>query len=206
MRSVIRLGWMLMLVLSSAIALYTGLVLLLPGFGAPFVAGLRLSAPGAVVAHLAGGLVALATGPWQFSRRIRTRRTHVHRWLGRVYVVAVVAGSLGALALAPLSQEGFVTHVGFGLLGLLWLGATIQAYRCIRKRDLPSHRDWMIRSFALTLAAVTLRIHLPLGLAAGLSFHDAYQAVAWVSWVPNLVAAEWFVLSRRRGDDFGGSH
>ena len=55
----------------------------------------------------------------------------------------------------------------------------------------------MIRSYALTLAAVTLRIYVPVGLALGVPFADAYQAISWLCWVPNLVVAEWFVLRRR---------
>ena len=52
----------------------------------------------------------------------------------------------------------------------------------------------MIRSCSLTLAAVTLRIYLPLSQLAGIPFAEAYQAVAWACWVPNLVVAEWRVL------------
>jgi hypothetical protein len=55
----------------------------------------------------------------------------------------------------------------------------------------------MIRSYSLTFAAVTLRVWLPIGLMAGLSSTDAYQAVAWVCWVPNLVVAEWVILRQR---------
>jgi hypothetical protein len=59
----------------------------------------------------------------------------------------------------------------------------------------------MIRSYALTLAAVKLRLYLPLSQVVGIPFADAYQAVAWVCWVPNLVVAEWLVLQRRLGVD-----
>jgi len=186
-----------MMALASLVSLYAALVLLVPRFSPPFLTALRTVVPWAVVTHLGGGLSALALGPWQFNSRLRARTIGVHRWLGRGYVVAVVTGSIGALVLAPLSQEGLVTHVGFGLLAVLWLLATVQAYRHIRARDQDSHRRWMIRSFALTLAAVTLRIYLPLGLGVGIAFHDAYQVVAWLCWVPNLVVAEWLVLQGR---------
>ena len=192
-----RFGWVTMTGLASLVSVYAALVLFVPDVGPPFVTALRAVAPWAVVAHLGGGLLALALGPWQLNGRLRARAIRVHRWLGRGYVVAVVVGSIGALVLAPMSQEGLVTHVGFGSLALLWLLATVQAYRMIRARDLESHRRWMIRSFALTLAAVTLRIYLPLGLGVGVAFHDAYQVVAWLCWVPNLVVAEWLVLQGR---------
>jgi uncharacterized membrane protein len=129
----------------------------------------------------------------------------VHRWIGRTYVAAVAVGGAGALALAPLSQHGLVTHVGFGLLAVVWLLATGTAYWRIRSGDIRAHRRWMIRSYALTFAAVTLRIYLPLSAVAGVSFPDAYQVVAWLCWVPNLVVAEWLVIGREAfvADDLG---
>lgn len=51
----------------------------------------------------------------------------------------------------------------------------------------------MIRSYTLTLASVTLRVWLPLGIGMELSFTDAHQAVSWVSWG---VVAEWVVLRK----------
>jgi hypothetical protein len=48
----------------------------------------------------------------------------------------------------------------------------------------------MVRNFSLTFAAVTLRLWLPASVAAGVPFDLAYTVVAWLCWVPNLVAAE----------------
>jgi hypothetical protein len=101
----VRGGWTVMMVLASIVSVYAALVLVVPGFGPPFVAARRAVVPWAVIAHIAGSLTALAVGPWQFSRRIRARAIHVHRWLGRAYVVSVFVGGAGALALAPMSQE-----------------------------------------------------------------------------------------------------
>lgn len=185
-----------MTVLAVSIAAYALLVLLMPGFGPPFIAERRVVVPVALSAHLLGGLTALAIGPWQLNSRLRARALGRHRWLGRAYVIAVLVGGAGALGLAPLSQEGLVTHIGFGMLAVLWLFATLQAYLRIRAGDQVRHREWMIRSFALTLAAVTLRLYLPLSQIVGIPFGDAYQAVAWVCWVPNLVVAEWLILRR----------
>lgn len=194
-----RIGWVVMTVLALAVAVYAILVLVMPGFGPAFVVERRALVPVAVAAHLAGGLAALALGPWQLNARLRQRAISVHRWMGRGYVIAVLVGGLGAAALAPLSQEGLVTHVGFGLLAALWLTATLQAYRRIRAGDQVTHRQWMIRSYALTLAAVTLRVYLPLAQVFDIPFADAYQVVAWLCWVPNLVVAEWLILRRRAG-------
>lgn len=101
------------------------------------------------------------------------------------------------IALATISQYGLPTHVGFGLLATLWLFSTAMAYRYIRGGNLAIHRRWMIRSYALTFAAVTLRIYLPLSQVAGVPFEPAYQIISWFCWVPNLVVAEWVILRQR---------
>jgi lysylphosphatidylglycerol synthetase-like protein (DUF2156 family) len=188
-----------MTVLALLIAAYALMVLLVPGSGAEFNAGHRALVPVVFLAHVAGALVALALGPWQLNTRLRNRALKRHRWIGRTYVVAVLVGGLAGLVLAPRTQAGLVTHVGFGLLAVLWLVATFQAYLSIRARDQVRHRMWMIRSYSLTLAAVMLRIYLPLSEVAGIPFNDAYQAIAWACWVPNLIVAEWLVLRRRPG-------
>jgi Predicted membrane protein (DUF2306) len=54
----------------------------------------------------------------------------------------------------------------------------------------------MYRSYALTLAAVALRIYMPLSFALGIGFEDAYQVVSWLCWVPNLVFVEAWLLPR----------
>jgi hypothetical protein len=61
---------------------------------------------------------------------------------------------------------------------------------------LDEHRRWMVRSFALTFAAVTLRLQLPLAAAAPIDSLDAYRAIAWLCWVPNLLAVEAFLAWR----------
>ena len=135
-----RAAWITIVVLATVIAAYAAAVLLVPGFGPPFVADIRSHLAVPLSMHLAGGAIALATGAWQLNTRLRRRHLTVHRWLGRTYVVAVVIGALGAALLVPGSQEGIVTHLGFGALAIAWFGTTIAGYRAVRRRDLVSHR------------------------------------------------------------------
>ena len=179
-----------MVVLATIIAIYAGAVALIAGFGAPFVAQRRAAMPVPVTLHLLGGAVALAIGAWQVNATRRERRPARHRWMGTTYVVAVTVGAIGALFMATMSEGGMVTHLGFGVLAVLWLVTTLAAYRSVRSRDYVAHRRWMLRSYALTLAAVTLRIYLPLSQVAGLPFEPSYQVISWLCWVPNLVVAE----------------
>ena len=162
------------------------------------VADLFARAPLVMVFHLGGGSAALLIGAVQVNRRIRSRFLFLHRWLGTGYAVAVLLAGTAALALAPSSFGGMVTHLGFGGLGVCWLATTILAVRSILRLDIPAHHRWMYRSYALTLAAVTLRIYMPLSLALGIGFEDAYRVVSWLCWVPNLVFVEAWLLPRAR--------
>ncbi len=189
-------GWITVVILASGVAAYAVAVLLLPNFGPPFVAQLRSHLAVPLRMHLAGGAIALAAGAWQLNTAVRHQHPLLHRWLGRLYVVAVIVGALGAGLLAPGSQEGVVTHWGFGCLALGWFGTTIAAYRAIRRRDLAAHRCWMLRSYALTFAAVTLRAYLSFSQAVGLPFGPSYQVISWLCWVPNLLVVELLVVRR----------
>ena len=43
----------------------------------------------------------------------------------------------------------------------------------------------------------------PLFQIAGLSFEEAYPAIAWLCWVPNLLIAEWWLVPRVAGQSQG---
>ena len=147
--------------------------------------------------HIAGGMGALLAGPWQFSKSLRARSLGLHRWIGRFYLLEVALGSIAGFAMALVSEEGLPTHFGFGLLAALWFFTGLQAYRMVRQGDIAAHRRWMIRNFALTLAAVTLRNWMPLMLfALHWPFRTSYIIVSWLCWVPNLLVAEWFLRRR----------
>ncbi|CRK60549.1 membrane protein, putative [Alloactinosynnema sp. L-07] len=149
--------------------------------------------------HICGALLALITGPWQFARSIRNRWPRVHRITGRAYVLGCLVGGVGGLALATTAHGGWVTSLGFAGLAIAWLGTTVVAFAMIRVRRVAEHKKWMIRSFSLTFAAVTLRLMLGAyeGFELDIAFADAYSAIAWLCWVPNLAVAWWFTRSRQ---------
>ena len=101
--------------------------------------------------------------------------------------------------MALVSEQGLPTHLGFGAFAVLWFLTGLQAYRMVRRGNIVAHRQWMIRNFALTLAAVTLRNYMPLMLfALHWSFRSSYITVSWLCWVPNLLVAEWLVRRQAR--------
>lgn len=141
--------------------------------------------------HISLGSLALLVGPWQFSRTLRARRLKLHRWMGRVYVAACVIGGMAGLAIADGSNGGPLAAAGFSALAVLWIATTLLAYRAARRGDIQMHRGWMILSFALTFAGVTLRLYLPLALIQPEHFSAVYAVIAWACWVPNLAVGYW---------------
>jgi uncharacterized membrane protein len=187
-------GYLLLASLSLAVAAYGVALyaffplgsLLHPDMRAVFVAH-----PVAIYVHVFGAAVALAIGPFQFATRLRVARPRLHRWLGRVYLgVGVLIGGSSGLFMAFHAFGGLVARLGFVLLALAWLYTGVRAYAAIRAGDPITHRRWMARNFALTFAAVTLRLYMPASIASGIAFETAYPAIAWLCWLPNLVLAE----------------
>lgn len=189
-----RRGLWLTAVLSIGVALASYRFLFL-GLEASFAVMLEQiqARPLAFLIHVAASPVALAIGAVQFFPRLRAARPGLHRWLGRTYGLAILAGGVAGLVMAPTAVGGPLAGLGFGLLALAWLFTTGQAVRLAMARRFDEHRRWMIRSFALTFAAVTLRIYLPMFMGAGFDYPAASVWLAWLCWVPNLLVVEWWL-------------
>jgi uncharacterized membrane protein YozB (DUF420 family) len=95
------------------------------------------------------------------------------------------------------ATTGPISTAGFGSLAVMWFVCTAQGWIAGRRQRFEEHRAWMIRSYALTLAAVTLRLYLPVVLLSGVDFPFAYRAISFLCWVPNLVLAEVYLRARR---------
>jgi uncharacterized membrane protein len=151
--------------------------------------------------HIVLGGIALLIGWIQFNEGIRLRRLKWHRALGKVYVFAALFSSLASIYISLYATGGIVATLGFMLLGLFWFYSTYKAYNSIRNKNVNTHQKMMIYSYAACLAAVTLRIYLPLLTMAFGEFTPAYLIVAWLSWVPNVVVAYFLTRGIRRRDN-----
>lgn len=185
-----KLAYGTMVFLSAGVALYAAVAYGLLPNGPPLhpemKASFALNKAGLHI-HVFAALVALALGPLQFSTRFRTRHALWHRRLGKIYLaMGVGVGGVSGLYMAFFAFGGVPARLGFAMLALAWLYTGWRAYTAIRAGDVASHRAWMMRNFALTLAAVTLRLYLPLAMLAGAPFEAAYAAIAWLCWIPNL--------------------
>jgi uncharacterized membrane protein len=107
-----------------------------------------------LIPHTLAGIFALLIGPINFSSRIRQRYLKLHRILGRVYVVSVFIGAATGVALAA-GRPGFPGTCG---QAAAWIVCTTAAFLTARNRQIITHRQWMIRSYAVTFTFVSSRV------------------------------------------------
>lgn len=142
--------------------------------------------------HVYLSIWVLLAGFTQFSKKIRARYPKWHRGLGYFYAadVVLITGPAGFI-MGIYANGGITSKVSFVTLATLWIFVTAMAIKKIKDGDYDAHRDFMIRSYALTLSAITLRAW-KWGINNSFDFPpmDVYRAVAWLGWVPNILLAE----------------
>lgn len=105
----------------------------------------------------------------------------------------MITGPAGLL-MSFYANGGISSRIAFVLLSVLWIAFTaIALYKAVKKQFV-AHRIFMIRSFALTLSAVTLRIwKVLLANFTEMPPMDRYRFIAWVGWTLNLLLAEFII-------------
>ncbi|WP_024800154.1 DUF2306 domain-containing protein [Nocardia sp. BMG51109] len=162
--------------------------------------------------HILFGTIALITSCFQVWPHFRAAYPAAHRVMGRIYVFGgVLPGGVAGVVVSALHTQGLAAQLGNAALSLSWLAAGILGYRAARERRFRDHRVWMIRGFALTTSIVANRLWVMvcLGLAMPqlnstyhgdeLAMEQSMAAAAvWLSWVVNLLIAEWWLQYRGR--------
>ncbi|MFA9218131.1 MAG: DUF2306 domain-containing protein [Sphingomonadaceae bacterium] len=181
-----------MALISTVIALVS--LRYLPGKGpVPEVTALNHHFHPWIKIHATGAALALLSGVAQMFPALRYRWPLLHRIGGRLYVLGCLIGSGAGLILAVGTSAGVTAGAGFAALAIAWLMTTSVAVYKIVCNDVTGHRCWMIRSFALAFAGVTLRVYLPLSGLLGLDFLQVYRVISWLCWVPNSLLVEWYL-------------
>jgi uncharacterized membrane protein len=153
--------------------------------------------------HVYASLWVLLAGFTQFNSRIQEFYPRLHRTFGYIYVtdVLLITGPAGLL-MGVYANGGISSKVAFVTLALLWITMTAVALVKAKQGDFAAHRRFMIRSYALSLSAVTLRAwKWGITNTVELPPMDVYRAVAWLGFVPNLIVAELLI----RGYSFRSS-
>lgn len=149
--------------------------------------------------HVFTSLLALTAGFTQFSARILASHRWLHRVLGRVYAVVVLLINVPAgLVMGIYANGGPSSKLAFLLLDALWFWFTLKAVLEARRGNIGKHRDYMMRSYALTLSALTLRTwKIILTNTTSLPPETIYMIDAWLGFVPNWLFAEWLINGRK---------
>lgn len=146
--------------------------------------------------HVFVSTIVLIAGVLQFIPYILRKKVRLHRTSGFVYafIVIVLSGPSG-LVMGYYANGGIAAQISFMLLAALWIFFTLMAMLKIWKRDWRGHADFMVRSYALTLSAVTLRLltYLMAVFQMEIPPRTAYIVIAWLSWTVNLLIAEWII-------------
>ena len=142
--------------------------------------------------HILFSIFSLIAGLTQFSNYILTKYKKLHHVMGYMYVIDVIciAGPSG-LVMAFYANGTIVSKTSFVLLSVLWIGFTSVAIIKALKKDFLEHEKWMIRSYSLTLSAISLRLMaIIFPKIVHLDAHTEYAVLAWLSWTINLLIAE----------------
>ncbi len=143
--------------------------------------------------HVFTSILIITSGLLQFSKTILTKYTKIHRISGFIYLaVTLLISGPAALVMSFYANGGYPAQTSFVILSLLWIGTSFLAYHFVRKKDYERHGKWMVRSYALTLSAVSLRLYSYLFDVFHFTMDpvDLYILLSWLSWTLNLVIAE----------------
>lgn len=159
--------------------------------------------------HISSSVLVIATGLTQFSKTLMFKYPKWHRGIGKMYVILVlfVAGPSG-FVMAFYGNGGFWARCAFVLQAMFWWGLTYMAYQTVKEGKLKEHGKYMIRSYAMTLSAISLRgatyvvavwkmrngIFCPNSDYHLLCYPDFYILVAWLSWIVNVLIAELLIV------------
>ena len=151
--------------------------------------------------HVFTSIIMLLAGFTQFNKTILTRYPKIHRITGWAYFVAVLLVSgPAAFIMSFKANGGLPARASFVTLSIVWYACTLMALISVKRKKYDAHAAWMIRSYALTLSAITLRVYAYMFdfLHINVPPRDVYITIAWLSWVPNLIVAEMIVNRRKQ--------
>ena len=154
-----------------------------------------------LIGHISGGLIALTIGPFQFWKSFRNKFMTTHRWLGRIYLTAILFGTISATYLAWTTAIKINFSWAFSLqcLAFAWIITASMAYISVMRGRILQHKEWMIRSYVVTFAFVNFRWLSDLPIAHQLmdKFEERGPTMVWLSWTIPLLITE-IILSCKK--------
>lgn len=143
--------------------------------------------------HIVLGGIALLIGWLQFNKKLRLKNVSLHKSIGKIYVISVLLSAISGFYIGYFATGGIIAKTGFMTMAVAWFITTLFGFTEIKKGNIINHQKLMIYSYAICFAAVTLRIYLPIFIPILGGFLPAYKLIAWLCWVPNIIAA-YFII------------
>jgi len=142
--------------------------------------------------HIASSWFVMSSGALQLIPALYRKWPTFHRWVGRVYVLVIlVLACPSGLGLAVYANGGLAAKVGFTMQCVAWWFLTLQAWRFAILKQWEKHANSVLRSLAVTVAAMSLRTESYfMYYYLGTKPIETYLTVTWLSWVGNLFIAE----------------
>jgi uncharacterized membrane protein len=157
------------------------------------------AAPLPVMIHIVSATWFALVGAFQFTPALR--RTRWHRWAGRSVVpmglAAALSGLWMTLTYSWANADGEAVYAARLIFGSGMFVALILGVMSVLKGNIPAHKAWMLRAYAIGMGAGTqVFTHLPWFLLVGQPT-EAPRAVLMISaWVLNLTVAEWLIRKK----------
>ena len=150
--------------------------------------------------HVYTSIFVLIAGITQFSTSIRNYVPKLHKNLGKIYIVLVLCiASPSGLIMAVYANGGFFSKISFSIQAILWFIFTYKAYAYIKQKNWVNHQKFMMRSYALTLSAISLRLFKWIIVSTiQLPPMDTYKIVSWLGWGFNILLVELYFLNKKR--------
>ncbi|MBB3699451.1 DUF2306 domain-containing protein [Flammeovirga yaeyamensis] len=142
--------------------------------------------------HVYSSIFVLVLGGFQFSKSIRIKFPSIHKHIGKIYVFLILLVSCPSGFIMALHANGDTfTKTSFVLQAVLWFWFTYKAFDYVRLKNWDLHQKFMLRSFALTLSAISLRLFKWIIVnTLATPPMDTYKFVAWLGWVFNIAVIE----------------
>lgn len=147
--------------------------------------------------HILLAVISLLTGPLGVVKRLRVKSIQFHRWNGHIYVLSIFLNFIPGVYVSFFATGGWPSILGFLILNTLWLGTTILGYRYIKRKNVILHSQWMIRSFFLSFANMTIYVLVTITHnVMNFSYENSYTLAVWLCWALNLLIAEFIVRKK----------
>ena len=136
--------------------------------------------------HAFSGGLAILIGWLQFNKTLLIKYKKWHRNIGMLYVLSALIASISGLYIAFYATGGIISIIAFVMIAVLYFFTTYVGFILAKKRDFKRHQNFMTYSYAICLAAVSLRLMTTISQILGFDYISSYQYIAWFSWIPNI--------------------